>query len=291
MINEPPSKTWVVIIVAIIGAAGVIIAAIISLGMPFAERIADRYYPPFTPTANPSAPTPTSIPQTIVQPTVVSNHPTPPIQTQIPSPTQETIAIEDEYTLVPFESSGVLNSSFKWAQGGISTSTYSLEPQTNCIYIVGGPNSDHWGNQTTTPFLLYQVDGDFEATVEVFANPSRNYQMAGMGVLSKDQTVWFRAARFYYDDQYIGSAVSEASISQALNGPAYNLEHFYLKIEKQNNQFSSAYSSDGNVWTYINKNYSLNIASTHDIYLYALSAQNSYSFEAKFCDFRILKKS
>lgn len=51
MMNETPSRAWVVVIVAIIGAVGVIIAAIIGLGMPFAERIADRYYPPLTPTS------------------------------------------------------------------------------------------------------------------------------------------------------------------------------------------------------------------------------------------------
>lgn len=56
MINEQPHRTWIVVIVAIIGAAGVIIAAIISLGMPFAERIADRYYPTFTPIANINVP-------------------------------------------------------------------------------------------------------------------------------------------------------------------------------------------------------------------------------------------
>ena len=49
MTNESPNKSWGI---AILSAAAIIIAAIISLGMPFAERIADRYYPSLTPTAN-----------------------------------------------------------------------------------------------------------------------------------------------------------------------------------------------------------------------------------------------
>jgi hypothetical protein len=52
MVQEPPRRGWIVVIVAIIGAVGVIIAAIIGLGLPFAERLADRYLPPFTPTVN-----------------------------------------------------------------------------------------------------------------------------------------------------------------------------------------------------------------------------------------------
>lgn len=50
MMQEPPDRTWIVIIVAIIGAAGVIIAAITS---PFATRVAERILPAYTPTVNP----------------------------------------------------------------------------------------------------------------------------------------------------------------------------------------------------------------------------------------------
>jgi len=48
MVQEPQSKTWIVIIVAIISATAVICAAIIGLGAPFAERFADEYYPKTT---------------------------------------------------------------------------------------------------------------------------------------------------------------------------------------------------------------------------------------------------
>lgn len=51
MIQEPPSKTWIVVIVAIISTAGVICAALIGLGLPFASRLADRYFPTYTPPA------------------------------------------------------------------------------------------------------------------------------------------------------------------------------------------------------------------------------------------------
>lgn len=46
MIQEPPSRAWI----AWVSFAGVIIAAIIGLGMPFAENLAARYLPPLTPT-------------------------------------------------------------------------------------------------------------------------------------------------------------------------------------------------------------------------------------------------
>lgn len=53
MIQEPPSKTWIPITVAIIGGFCTIIAAIVS---GFAGRIADRLFPPLTPTAKLQAP-------------------------------------------------------------------------------------------------------------------------------------------------------------------------------------------------------------------------------------------
>ncbi len=44
MIQEPQNKNWIVLIVAIISATGLICAAIIGLGVPFAERYADYYF-------------------------------------------------------------------------------------------------------------------------------------------------------------------------------------------------------------------------------------------------------
>jgi len=52
MIQESPSKVWIPVTAAIITGACAVIAAIVTLGTPFAERMADRYYPPFTPTPN-----------------------------------------------------------------------------------------------------------------------------------------------------------------------------------------------------------------------------------------------
>jgi hypothetical protein len=80
--QEPPSKTW---IVGCLSAAAIIIAAIIGLGAPFAERLADVYFPsptpsinlvgPITSAGNSSLP-PTSVPastQAINMPTQSSN--------------------------------------------------------------------------------------------------------------------------------------------------------------------------------------------------------------------------
>jgi hypothetical protein len=62
MIQEPPSKTWIPVTAAIITGACAVIAAIVTLGAPFAERMADRYYPPFTPTPNSSGSAPLVMP-------------------------------------------------------------------------------------------------------------------------------------------------------------------------------------------------------------------------------------
>lgn len=65
MEQKPPSKTW---IVGCLGAAGVIIAAIIGLGAPFAERMADIYFPTLTPAGNVIAPTQVIVESNSTQP-------------------------------------------------------------------------------------------------------------------------------------------------------------------------------------------------------------------------------
>jgi hypothetical protein len=62
--QERSSKAW---IVGCYGAAAVIIAAIIGLGAPFAERLADRYFPTITPTQTHTVTESTSIEQQLAQ--------------------------------------------------------------------------------------------------------------------------------------------------------------------------------------------------------------------------------
>jgi hypothetical protein len=71
MIKEESSKAWIVIIVAIIGATGVICAAIIALGTPFAERYAEMYFSSLTPVADGSFAPPSSQPTSQTSETLV----------------------------------------------------------------------------------------------------------------------------------------------------------------------------------------------------------------------------
>lgn len=82
MQQESQSKTWIVLIVAIISGTAVICAAIIGLGAPFAERMADRFMPPSTPTTTYPLATATETLATVNprvgnQPTVTANPPAP----------------------------------------------------------------------------------------------------------------------------------------------------------------------------------------------------------------------
>jgi hypothetical protein len=71
--QETSNKTW---IIGCLSAAAVIIAAIIGLGVPFAERLADVYFPSPTPALNPIPPTQVVIatipPQPVIQSTSVN---------------------------------------------------------------------------------------------------------------------------------------------------------------------------------------------------------------------------
>ncbi len=87
MIQEHSSKAWI----GCVSAAAIIIAAIIGLVMPFAERIADRVVPPFTPTA--IVVTATQVVAQQPEATIAVAHPTEPLSIEttvvnVPSPTQ-----------------------------------------------------------------------------------------------------------------------------------------------------------------------------------------------------------
>lgn len=79
MNKEPSSKVWI----GCLSAAAIVIAAIIGLGMPFAQNMAARILPPFTPTAISVTATQITMaeesPQSDTQPTITPN--------QVQSPT------------------------------------------------------------------------------------------------------------------------------------------------------------------------------------------------------------
>ena len=72
MIEEQKSKAWIVIIVALIGCFGTAILAIATVGVPFAERYAERM---FSSTPIASGVQPTSNPTQYIQSTVVAIQP------------------------------------------------------------------------------------------------------------------------------------------------------------------------------------------------------------------------
>lgn len=81
MVQEPESKAWLVLTVAIISAVAVIIAAIIGLGTPFVEKWADQY---FASTSTPLIEEKTQLPQVTEQIEITPTEK--PTETPIPPP-------------------------------------------------------------------------------------------------------------------------------------------------------------------------------------------------------------
>ncbi len=92
MIQEQPSKTWIVVITTIISTAGVVCVAIIGLGLPFMQEYAKQYFATSTPYV--IVVTPTQITSL-----VVTESPTQPIFTvEVPPPTSQQIIIAPTFT-------------------------------------------------------------------------------------------------------------------------------------------------------------------------------------------------
>jgi len=135
--QESSSKTW---IVGCLSAAAVIIAAIIGLGAPFAERLADVYFPSPTPVINSIPPTQITIatvpPQSTSQPT----------STNIALPTQP-------------QSSGVCQES--GGASGFPLPPTPSAPVNGCVLIVEWwvpPDSSNCGILITTQNPVLPTD-------------------------------------------------------------------------------------------------------------------------------------
>lgn len=166
MIEERPSKAWIVIIVAIISTAGLICAAIIGLGLPFSQKMAENYFATNAPVMDVSTATqfatiePTSI---AIQPTSAIISPTSlPISTEtiqdIPIPTVTPDCWQTVWSFNP-SSSGDINTLLSPPRTGYNaffdTSIYADSPgslRIETTKIVEDPMKDAnawtWMNNT-----------------------------------------------------------------------------------------------------------------------------------------------
>ncbi len=130
MIEEQPKRGWIVLIVAIIGATGTICAALVTLGTPFAERAADKFFATDVPSVAVVTVTQSYIPENI-------DNESPPAGIASPSSSsQETVPMPTPVINVPMTTNQTLSvnaDSPVW----INSSVYVKSGQTLSIQASG----------------------------------------------------------------------------------------------------------------------------------------------------------
>jgi regulation of enolase protein 1 (concanavalin A-like superfamily) len=181
----------------------------------------------------------------------------------------------------------MLNSDLVWRPGTSPESTYTINGDKKILTLTAGPETMNWGGAETSPMILYQVSGNFEAQVEVICNPSSivAYSGYGFGVRSRsDHLTWLQ----FEGGGDLFATENRSGATLHLNTTPYGRSNIYLRIKRVGDNFSFSYSANDDSWTYLVSDYNFNLPQDTEIYMFVFTPQ-SYSLSVQFSDFRIFK--
>lgn len=190
---------------------------------------------------------------TIVAPTVrpaSTQTPAPQLPTESPGVTPlVSSAFRDDFD-------GALDPGWSWYQGEAPGWTLSNMPGWLRLNLSTG---SFLGDTPPSNMLVRQApSGDFELKVWLRFSPVRNFELAGVVVVFDDASVLQFGRGFcevpsgpagcigdglYFDNIQAGSTVGGNFATQSLLGVDY-----LLRLERQGNSYSAAYSTDGSTW-------------------------------------------
>jgi regulation of enolase protein 1 (concanavalin A-like superfamily) len=135
---------------------------------------------------------------------------------------------------------------WKWYPG--ASSSYSIDPATNIVYLIAGGLSEQRDDITTAPVLAYPVVGDVTAQVKITFSPLDETNGAGFGIrAAQDSNSWIRIARV---GDVIEVVAATRGTSTVVDSQLYEegANDVYFKIERVGDLFTLSYSVDGTDW-------------------------------------------
>lgn len=182
-----------------------------------------------------------------------------------------------------------LNPDFSW-NPGTSDSNYK-RVSDRVFKITTGGNTDLYEMQNSAPTLNYPVSRDFEAEVKVKFSSKISYQRAGIGVRPLDNPSYFTRihllenGRIELAQNRFGYGEEKVSTQDFIK--TYDSDTVYFRVRKQGSTFSAYYSPDKVDWVLAGSYSQLKIPNEAQIFLYVLSAHNPNPATAEFSDFQL----
>jgi regulation of enolase protein 1 (concanavalin A-like superfamily) len=198
---------------------------------------------------------------------------------------------------IPFsapDDSSKLNSMLGWQPGGSKANAYDLSLHPGALTLIADAGSDHWEGYDSAPLVAYPTSGNLVARVKVVFSPQTDYQHAGLGIRSfENHNVWLTIDRCFDGNAGGQSVYAEGDANGAgirLNYVPYADDTVWLQIERRGSLFSLSYSTSGNNWIVLEKDYVFNLPSDVEVFLASFSSKNNSGVVAQFSEFQGLAK-
>ncbi len=179
-----------------------------------------------------------------------------------------------------------LNPVFGWHPGESTASSYNFTIEPGKLTLVAGGQTNQWKRENSQPMLILPVSGNFTAQARVDVSGQESYQIAGIGIKSKDDiTTWARIHSGYNTDRGVYSNSTNAGeyVGNS-SGHLYSDSIVYLRVRRQGPIVRTSYSHNGINWVELQDSIVLNIDPSGDVdlYLFAISAGTDLGTVAHF---------
>lgn len=174
------------------------------------------------------------------------------------------------------------NPLWNWYPG--EESSYSIDSETNLLYLVAGRMTEQRDDITTAPLLAYPVVGDITAQVKISFNPIDEQNGAALGIrAANDPTSWIRIARVGDEIQVTGTARGTSTVidSQPYESDTLDL---YFKIERVGDLFTLSYSVNGSDWEVLTSDSNETFPEETEIFLTTFWPQENGAAQAAFSE-------
>jgi len=216
-----------------------------------------------------------------------------PEPTDTPGPTATVAPVEPTLTptpnpyLIPFalpNDPNSLNPVFGWQPGGSNASTYDIKDSAN-LRLIAGPKTNQWEKNDSAPLISLPYTGNFKTQIKIKASPRDRSQYVYLCIRAIEN----HSNRVCLVKFGEGPTITYWSFAWPKNRQSvpYLDEVVYFEIERDLSTFTLSYSTNGDNWSVLVRDYVIEVSNEVEIYV-GVASGDSDGLVAEFSDLVVI---
>ncbi len=200
--------------------------------------------------------------------------------TPLPATPQENLPSQSPYRLISFlnpDGSQSLIEGWSWEPATSNDNAYRISSGGEVLTVISGPGTNLARSNVTAPLAAYPLSGDFQVKVKLQFTGNAKYQVAGIGLRSRENpSEWIALFRYCgdYAKHMIGIAQMRKGGYDNLLTIPYAKNDLYLSIKRYQEKLSFLVGENDVNWYEVDAERVFPLPADVDLFLYTYSTTN-----------------